>query len=58
MESVRFYVQGTNLFTITDYEGVDPELVPATTANNLTLGVDNQVYPIAKIISLGVNIKL
>ncbi len=55
MESVRIYLQGTNLFTITDYNGVDPEI---STGGNLTIGVDNQVFPIAKIYSLGVNIKI
>lgn len=54
-ESVRIYVQGTNLFTITDYTGVDPEIV---SYNNIALGLDNQIYPIAKIFTLGVNIKL
>jgi len=55
MESVRIYLQGTNLFTITDYEGVDPEIIQN---NNLALGLDNQIYPIAKIFTIGVNVKL
>ncbi len=58
MSSVRFYFQGTNLFTISDYDGLDPELISDFDEGNLTLGVDFQTYPISRIISLGVNIKL
>lgn len=56
MNSVRFYLQGTNLFTITGYDGLDPEVI--SNRGNLTLGVDFQNYPIARILSVGVNIKL
>jgi TonB-linked SusC/RagA family outer membrane protein len=55
LDGFRIYVQGSNLFTITDYEGFDPEIV---SNNNLNLGVDNNVYPIARILTLGVNLKL
>jgi len=55
MESLRFYLQGTNLFTITGYDGLDPEI--NSNRDNLTLGVDFNTYPISKILSLGVNIK-
>ena len=54
MQSLRVYVSGTNMFTITGYEGIDPEVV---SYNNLTLGVDNQIYPISQIYSLGVTLK-
>ncbi|TRO67569.1 TonB-dependent receptor [Christiangramia sabulilitoris] len=63
-QSLRVYVQGTNLFTITGYEGLDPE-VPSF--DSLTLGVDAgggigggyaPVYPVSQIYTFGVNIKL
>lgn len=54
MESLRFYLQGTNLFTLTGYEGLDPEIAQY---GNLTLGVDSNTFPVSKIMSLGVNIK-
>ncbi|SDQ97680.1 SusC/RagA family TonB-linked outer membrane protein [Flagellimonas zhangzhouensis] len=61
MDSVRFYVQGTNLFTITGYDGVDPELQPRFNNNgsidNLTIGVSDNNYPLASIYSFGVNLK-
>ena len=53
-ESIRLYLQGSNLFTITGYDGLDPEVV---TYNNLTLGVDNGQYPISKLYTIGINIK-
>ena len=54
MDALRIYVQGTNIFTITDYEGQDPEIVRG---GNLTQGVEDQIYPMSKIYTLGVNIK-
>ncbi len=54
MKSLRLYVQGTNLFTITDYEGFDPEVV---SFDNLSLGIDWQVFPVAQIFTVGINTK-
>ena len=38
----RVYVQAMNLFTVTSYSGLDPELNPGT---NTVFGYDNGVYP-------------
>lgn len=58
MQQFRIYLQGTNLFTITGYDGFNPEIIPPDNGNNnLTLGVDSNIYPIAQILSLGVNVK-
>ncbi|MGB6153148.1 MAG: TonB-dependent receptor [Pricia sp.] len=61
MDSVRFYLQGTNLFTITDYDGVDPELQPRFnddgSIDNFTIGVSDNNYPLAAIYSIGINLK-
>ncbi len=54
MESVRLYVQATNLFTITNYSGFDPEVVAY---DNLSLGIDSRLYPSAQVFSFGANIK-
>ena len=46
---LHVYVQATNLFTITKYTGLDPELTPlpstANTNNGNSLGVDLGAYP-------------
>ncbi len=59
VQDLRVYLQGTNLFTITGYDGLDPEIAASS---SLTLGVDGnvgyQVYPVSQIYTLGVNIKL
>ncbi len=43
----RFYVSGTNLFTITQYTGYDPEVGS---------GIDYGNYPQARTITLGINL--
>ena len=54
--SARIYVQGANLFTITKYSGMDPEI---NGNNNLVteFGIDEGVYPNSRQFLLGVNIK-
>jgi TonB-linked SusC/RagA family outer membrane protein len=42
IDRLRIYVQGLNLFTITSYKGLDPEL-PAVGANGI--GTDIGIYP-------------
>ncbi len=56
LDMLRLYVQGTNLFTITDYQGLDPEVV---SNDNLSLAVDgpNPVFPLAQILTIGINTK-
>ncbi|MGB5646180.1 MAG: TonB-dependent receptor [Muriicola sp.] len=56
LDMLRLYIQGTNLFTITDYTGLDPEVI---SNDNLSLAVDgpNPVYPVAQIITIGINTK-
>ncbi len=52
---LRAYVSGTNLITITDYTGYDPE-VSAYNTNDAMIGVDLSNYPTAKIITFGLNV--
>jgi hypothetical protein len=49
---VRLYVSGTNIFTITDYTGYDPE-VAAFPTNDAMIGVDFSVYPPARMLTIG-----
>jgi TonB-linked SusC/RagA family outer membrane protein len=55
ISSARLYVTGTNLLTITNYTGVDPE-VNVFGGNNINTGVDFSAYPKSKQILLGLNI--
>jgi len=55
MNSLRLYVTGQNLFTLTDYSGYDPE-VNAQGNSNLQLGVDYNSYPSAKAFLFGINV--
>lgn len=43
MSSVRFFVSGQNLLTLTRYTGLDPEISGS--------GNDNNVYPVARNIT-------
>ncbi len=60
VKNAQIYLQGINLFTITDYQGADPEMGtgnagddPNPPAADLTIGVDQGRYPIAKSYLLG-----
>ncbi len=52
-DSMRAYVSATNLLTITDYSGMDPEVARS---GALTLGVDTGTYPAPRIVSVGLNL--
>ncbi|MDC6352730.1 TonB-dependent receptor [Zeaxanthinibacter sp. PT1] len=54
MDMLRLYVQGTNLFTITGYDGFDPEII---TFDNLSLGIDENTFPLSQIFTIGINTK-
>jgi len=55
ISSLRFYVTGNNLFTITDYSGIDPEI----NQGGIAPGIDyNNFYPKTRTIMLGVNLTL
>lgn len=54
MSSARVYVQGVNLFTITNYSGLDPEIG----GDDRSFGVDEGNYPTVKQFIFGLNITL
>jgi TonB-linked SusC/RagA family outer membrane protein len=55
-DKLRFYVQALNLFTVTNYSGLDPELNPGS---NTVFGVDSGVYPTnQKSYNVGVNLTI
>lgn len=53
----RLYVQATNLFTITHYGGLDPE-VSSQSANQNTAGYDWATVPQARTVQVGINVTL
>jgi len=55
LESVRIYVQGNNLLTFTNYEGLDPE-IQYVGNTDLNLGLDGGFYPIPRSIQAGVRV--
>ncbi|MDN5217111.1 TonB-dependent receptor [Fulvivirgaceae bacterium BMA12] len=42
---IRFYITASNLFTITDYSGVDPEIGQSSSQAFLDVGIDRGFYP-------------
>ncbi|WP_339875495.1 TonB-dependent receptor [uncultured Algoriphagus sp.] len=53
MQSLRLYVSGQNLLTITDYSWWDPEVNSKGSDNRL--GIDHFSYPIPKSYTIGLN---
>lgn len=64
IERLRLYVQVQNLFTITKYTGLDPEITTTNTGRNdytrrfadRNLGVDVGNFPTAKALLFGLNV--
>lgn len=57
IEKLRIYVQGANLFTLTKYTGLDPELINSDLNNNTNFGIDFGNYPAnQKNYNLGINL--
>jgi hypothetical protein len=54
MSNLRLYVSGTNLLTITDYSGYDPEANTFGQSTTL-LGLDLGGYPQAKVYQVGLS---
>lgn len=57
--SARFYVSAQNLFTVTKYKGMDPELYTNDNLANygdLGVGIDMGTYPPAKSYTLGIQV--
>ncbi|HJT73033.1 MAG TPA: SusC/RagA family TonB-linked outer membrane protein, partial [Chitinophaga sp.] len=52
IERFRIYVQAANLFTITKYTGIDPEITGGTT----NFGIDEGAYPNQRQFLVGVNV--
>ncbi|MBR8535947.1 TonB-dependent receptor [Carboxylicivirga sediminis] len=53
VDNLRVYLNADNVFTITNYTGYDPEVIPV---NALTQGVDHGNYPMYRTFTAGVQI--
>ena len=63
INSARIYISAQNVFTITQYTGLDPEMgisANAATAGDgvKAVGIDWGTYPSARVITLGINLNL
>ena len=62
MKSIRIYVTGQNLITITKYSGLDPEMHTSDNLNSekyrgdVAAGIDWGTYPTARSFIVGVNV--
>lgn len=50
IDKLRFYVSGENLFTITGYDGIDPEFSRVSVLNT---GIDKLIYPFTRSFTVG-----
>ncbi|MCC5942160.1 MAG: TonB-dependent receptor [Balneolaceae bacterium] len=55
LQSLRVYFQGTNLWTLTRYSGLDPEVNSADSISNVR-GIDQAVVPNPRTVQFGVNL--
>jgi hypothetical protein len=55
IDRMRVYFQATNIFTLTKYSGLDPEI---SSGNDRHMGVDSGVYPTPQIFMMGLNLNL
>jgi len=59
VSNLRIYLNLQNVFTITNYEGIDPEIGLQNYSSedrNLDIGVDRAIYPPSTTYTLGLNI--
>jgi len=54
--NARIYTTVQNLFVITGYSGVDPEVGFLTTGDTTTNGIDNNIYPRSRNVIFGLNV--
>ena len=55
LDRMRIYGSATNLFTITNYSGYDPEANAYANTTNI-VGIDNGSYPQASVYTIGLNL--
>jgi outer membrane receptor protein involved in Fe transport len=56
LRRLRVYVSGQNLFVVTGYNGIDPEIGQNNTNSPLNIGIDQGFFPQARQFILGLNL--
>jgi len=57
IDKLRFFATVDNVFVITSYSGLDPDLARIPTQNgNAQPGLDNRNNPIPRTFTLGINV--
>lgn len=56
-KGLRLFISGQNLFTITEYPGLDPEIGQNNVNSPLNIGIDQGFFPQPRQILLGVDLK-
>jgi TonB-dependent starch-binding outer membrane protein SusC len=59
ISSAQLYVQGQNMFTLTKYKGLDPDINLRTSGNDnqdIHMGIDEGAFPVAKSYNIGVRL--
>lgn len=59
IEKLRVYISATNLFTITPYSGIDPEMTVSANSESegdMSNGIDWGTYPVSKSYTMGINL--
>ncbi|MBW1294453.1 SusC/RagA family TonB-linked outer membrane protein [Aquimarina litoralis] len=54
-ESIRIYVSGQNLFFLTEYDGLDPEIGQNNLGTPLNIGIDQGFFPQSRNFLMGFN---
>jgi iron complex outermembrane receptor protein len=57
LKSIRIWGGLQNVFTLTNYSGLDPEVTDNDSEASLSIGIDNVVYPRPRTILVGANFK-
>jgi TonB-linked SusC/RagA family outer membrane protein len=58
LRNLRVYASVQNAFTITNYPGFDPEIGTNRANNSLYIGIDEFVYPVPRIYTVGIDLGL
>lgn len=56
ISNLRIYAQAQNLFVLTGYDGLDPEVLSNTNSANLNGGTDHNTAPQARTFTFGLNV--